>query len=729
MKKITLSVDGMTCSACSVGLEKYLNKQDGIKATSVNLVLGTATIIYDENKLTPDDLDKFVSKAGFKSLGEFKGLEEINKKKKTKINLIIFTVLILIFMYISMGQMLNLPVPNILSKDENPVNYVITIFILSLAFLIYGFDIIKNGYKNAIHLTLNMDTLITLGVFSSFLYSLYNMILILNGNYDKVHDLYFESSAMVIYFIKLGRYFEGISQNKTKEAIKKLVTVTPDKAYLKENDKIKEITLDEIKKDDILVCHPGEKIAADGTIVSGEAHLDESFITGESAPLKKSLNDKVITGSINYDGYIEYKAEKFGKNSAISEIVKLVTEASSDKSKIETLADKISGYFVIIVIILATITFLLHLLTGNSFGASLNYFVTVLVVACPCSLGLATPVAIIISEGLCASHGLVIKKSSAFETANKIKAIIFDKTGTLTYGKPRISEIINYTDKSDDEILKLVSSAEIKSSHPLSTAFKNYIENHNLKPYDSSDFKNTPGKGIEATVNSQKLIIGSSSFLKENKIKIPKNKIKNNTLIYVSINGKLSAVISISDVIRKEAKEVIEKLNSQGIQTIMLTGDNSAVAKAISSSLNIKEYYASQTPKDKAQVIQKLKEKYGYIMMCGDGINDSIALTKADIGLSLKGASDIAINCADVILIKDDLTGILNLLNVSKKTFRKIKQNLFWAFFYNSLMIPIAMGLVKDLTISPVIASIAMMFSSIFVVLNSLSLNKIKLKN
>ena len=729
MKKITLSVDGMTCSACSVGLEKYLNKQDGIKATSVNLVLGTATIIYDENKLTPDDLDKFVSKAGFKSLGEFKELEEINKKKKTKINLIIFTVLILIFMYISMGQMLNLPVPNILSKDENPVNYVITIFILSLAFLIYGFDIIKNGYKNAIHLTLNMDTLITLGVFSSFLYSLYNMILILNGNYDKVHDLYFESSAMVIYFIKLGRYFEGISQNKTKEAIKKLVTVTPDKAYLKENDKIKEITLDEIKKDDILVCHPGEKIAADGTIVSGEAHLDESFITGESSPLKKSLNDKVITGSINYDGYIEYKAEKFGKNSAISEIVKLVTEASSDKSKIETLADKISGYFVIIVIILATITFLLHLLTGNSFGASLNYFVTVLVVACPCSLGLATPVAIIISEGLCASHGLVIKKSSAFETANKIKAIIFDKTGTLTYGKPRISEIINYTDKPDDEILKLVSSAEIKSSHPLSTAFKNYLENHNLKPYDSSDFKNTPGKGIEATVNSQKLIIGSSSFLKENKIKIPKNKIKNNTLIYVSINGKLSAVISISDVIRKEAKEVIEKLNSQGIQTIMLTGDNSAVAKAISSSLNIKEYYASQTPKDKAQVIQKLKEKYGYIMMCGDGINDSIALTKADIGLSLKGASDIAINCADVILIKDDLTGILNLLNVSKKTFRKIKQNLFWAFFYNSLMIPIAMGLVKDLTISPVIASIAMMFSSIFVVLNSLSLNKIKLKN
>lgn len=729
MKKITLSVDGMTCSACSVGLEKYLNKQDGIKATSVNLVLGTATIIYDENKLTPDDLDKFVSKAGFKSLGEFKGLEEINKKKKTKINLIIFTVLILIFMYISMGQMLNLPVPNILSKDENPVNYVITIFILSLAFLIYGFDIIKNGYKNAIHLTLNMDTLITLGVFSSFLYSLYNMILILNGNYDKVHDLYFESSAMVIYFIKLGRYFEGISQNKTKEAIKKLVTVTPDKAYLKENDKIKEITLDEIKKDDILVCHPGEKIAADGTIVSGEAHLDESFITGESSPLKKSLNDKVITGSINYDGYIEYKAEKFGKNSAISEIVKLVTEASSDKSKIETLADKISGYFVIIVIILATITFLLHLLTGNSFGASLNYFVTVLVVACPCSLGLATPVAIIISEGLCASHGLVIKKSSAFETANKIKAIIFDKTGTLTYGKPRISEIINYTDKPDDEILKLVSSAEIKSSHPLSTAFKNYLENHNLKPYDSSDFKNTPGKGIEATVNSQKLIIGSSSFLKENKIKIPKNKIKNNTLIYVSINGKLSAVISISDVIRKEAKEVIEKLNSQGIQTIMLTGDNSAVAKAISSSLNIKEYYASQTPKDKAQVIQKLKEKYGYIMMCGDGINDSIALTKADIGLSLKGASDIAINCADIILIKDDLTGILNLLNVRKKTFRKIKQNLFWAFFYNSLMIPIAMGLVKDLTISPVIASIAMMFSSIFVVLNSLSLNKIKLKN
>ena len=728
MKKITLSVDGMTCSACSVGLEKYLNKQDGIKATSVNLVLGTATIIYDETKVNLDDLNKFVSKAGFKSLGEFKGLEEINKKKKIKVNLIIFTILILIFVYLSMGQMLNLPVPNALNKEENPTNYVITIFTLSTLFLIYGFDIIKSGYKNAIHLTLNMDTLITLGVFSSFLYSLYNMILILNGNYDKVHDLYFESSAMVIYFIKLGRYLEGLSQNKTKEAIKKLVTVTPDKAYLKENNKIKEITLDEIQKGDILVCHPGEKIAADGTIVSGEAHLDESFITGESAPLKKSLNDKVITGSINYDGYIEYKAEKFGKNSAISEIVKLVTEASSDKSKIETLADKISSYFVIIIFILAIITFLLHYIIGNTLGESLNYFITVLVVACPCSLGLATPVAIIIAEGLCASHGLVIKKSSVFETANKIKAIIFDKTGTLTYGKPRISEIINYTDKPDDEILKLVSSAEIKSSHPLSTAFKNYIENHNLKPYDSSDFKNTPGKGIEATVNGQKLIVGNSNFLKENKIKIPKNK-NNNTLIYVSINGKLSALISISDVIRKEAQEVIKKLNNQGIQTIMLTGDNNAVAKQIASSVNIKEYYASKTPKEKAQIIQKLKEKYDYIMMCGDGINDSIALTKADIGLSLKGASDIAINCADVILIKDDLMGILNLLKVSKKTFRKIKQNLFWSFFYNSLMIPIAMGLVKELNISPVIASIAMMFSSIFVVLNSLSLNKIKLKN
>ncbi len=725
MKKITLSVDGMTCSACSVGLEKYLNKQDGIKATSVNLVLGTATIIYDETKVNLDDLNKFVSKAGFKSLGEFKGLEEINKKKKIKVNLIIFTILILIFVYLSMGQMLNLPVPNALNKEENPTNYVITIFTLSTLFLIYGFDIIKSGYKNAIHLTLNMDTLITLGVFSSFLYSLYNMILILNGNYDKIHDLYFESSAMVIYFIKLGRYLEGLSQNKTKEAIKKLVTVTPDKAYLKENNKIKEITLDEIQKGDILVCHPGEKIAADGTIVSGEAHLDESFITGESAPQKKELNNKVIAGSINYDGYIEYKAEKFGKNSTISEIVKLVTEASSTKSKTQTLADKISSYFVIIIFILAIITFLLHYITGNTLGESLNYFITVLVVACPCSLGLATPVAIIIAEGLCASHGLVIKKSSVFETANKVKAVIFDKTGTLTYGKPRFSQIENYTDKPDDEILKLVSSAEIKSSHPLSTAFKNYLENNYLKPYDSSEFKTIPGKGITATVNGQKLIIGNSNFLKENKIKIPKNK-NNNTLIYVSINGKLSALISISDIIRKEAQEVIKKLNNQGIQTIMLTGDNDAVAKQIASSLNIKEYYASKTPKEKAQVIQKLKEKYDYIMMCGDGINDSVALTKADIGLSLKGASDIAINCADVILIKDDLMGILNLLKVSKKTFRKIKQNLFWAFFYNSLMIPIAMGLIKGLTISPVIASIAMMFSSIFVVLNSLSLNKIK---
>ena len=729
MKKITLSIDGMTCSACSSGLEKYLNKQDGINSAKVNLVMAVATITYDDTKLKVEDLNKFVAKAGFQSLGEFKGLKEEKNKQKTKRNLIIYTILILIFMYISMGQMINLPVPSILNKDENPVIYVITIFILTCAFLIYGFNILKNGYKNAIHLTLNMDSLITLGVLSSFFYSLYNMILCLNGNYDKVHELYFESTSMVIYFIKLGRYFENISQNKTKEAIKKLVTVTPDKTYLKEKSKIREITLDEIKMGDILVCHPGEKIAADGTIVTGEAHLDESFITGESNPIKKKIGDKVITGSINYDGYIEYKAEKFGKNSTISEIVKLVTEAGSEKSNIESLADKVSGYFVIIVIILAIIAFLYHIILGNSFGQSLNYFVTVLVVACPCSLGLATPVAIIISEGLCASHGLVVKKSKVLETTNKIKAIIFDKTGTLTYGKPRISDIFNYSNLTNDEIIKLVASAELKSSHPLSNAFKTYLEENNLKSYTTTNFKNIQGKGLEATVSNQKLLVGSSTLLKENKITLPKTKFPNTTLVYVAINNKLSSVISITDIIRKEAPKVIKTLNNKGIKTIMLTGDNKEVAKEVSKYLNITEYYSETTPKEKAEIIQKLKTKYGTVMMCGDGINDSVALTKADIGLSLKGATDIAMDCADVVLINDDLTGILNLFKVSKKTFRKIKQNLFWAFFYNFLMIPIAMGLVKGLTITPALASIAMMFSSIFVVLNSLSLNKIKFNN
>lgn len=419
MKKIILSIDGMTCSACSNGLEKYLNKQNGIIEANVNLVMANATIIYDENILEKNKLDEFVKQAGFKSLGEFKeiNIEKTNKKEKTKF--IIFTILAILLMYISMGHMINLPTFDFLDMKSNPINYTICLFLFAIIFMTYGYDILKNGYKNLIHKTPNMDTLVGIGVLSSFLYSIYSMIMIIKGHPENIQNLYFESTAIIIYFIKLGRYLDGISKDKTKEAIQKLVKLTPNKATIKVDGKEKQVTLDEIHKGDIVISKPGEKIAVDGKILEGTAHFDESFITGESKPSNKIKGDNVIAGSINYDGYIEYKAERIGKESTISEIVRLVVEASNTKAPIAKIADIVSGYFVPTVIILALLTFIVYLIMGYEFSNSLIRFVTILVVACPCSLGLATPLAIVVSEGLCASNGILVKKSDILENARE----------------------------------------------------------------------------------------------------------------------------------------------------------------------------------------------------------------------------------------------------------------------------------------------------------------------
>ena len=423
MKKIILSIDGMTCSACSNGLEKYLNKQNGIYNASVNLVMANATIDYDEKILNQEKLDEFVKKAGFKSLGEFKEIKFEKKSKNEKIKFIIFTILAIILMYISMGHMINLPTISLFDPHINPIGYMVTLLLLTIAFLYYGFDIIKNGYKNLIHKTPNMDTLVGIGVITSFLYSLYNMYLVLVGESHQIMNLYFESSAIIIYFVKLGRYIDGISKDKTKEAIQKLVTITPNKAIIKVDGVEKQVTLDEIKKGNIVVSKAGEKIAVDGEIVVGKAHFDESFITGESKPVTKEVGNKVLAGSLNYDGYVEYKAERIGKESTVSEIVRLVVEASNTKAPIAKIADKVSGIFVPAVIAIAIVSFIAYLIITKNLSEALTTFVTILVVACPCSLGLATPLAIVVSEGLCASNGILIKKSEILENAQKTNII------------------------------------------------------------------------------------------------------------------------------------------------------------------------------------------------------------------------------------------------------------------------------------------------------------------
>ena len=528
MKKIILAIDGMTCSACSNGLEKYLNKQKGISNASVNLVMSNALIEYDEKLLNQEKIEEFVKQAGFKSLGLYKDIEQKDNRKKEKIKFIIFTILAIILMYITMGHMIGLPSLEILDMHKNPLIYTLVLFVLTIAFIIYGFDIIKNGYKNLIHKSPNMDTLVSIGILSSILYSLFSMFMIIQGHHEYVESLYFESAAIIIYFVKLGRYIDGISKDKTKDAIQKLVQITPKDAVIKVDGKEKRVTIDEIRQGDIVVSKPGEKIAVDGEIINGKTHLDESFITGESKPSLKEVGSKVIAGSINYDGYIEYKAEKIGKDSTISEIVRLVVEATNTKAPIAKLADKASSYFVPAVMIIAVVTFIVYLILGFEFGSAINAFISVLVVACPCSLGLATPLAIVVSEGKCATNGILVKKSETLENAGKTNVIIFDKTGTLTYGTLRIADIINYTDKEEKDIIQIAASLEQKSTHPIEKAFTQYLTDNKQDPLEVKDFNNVSGYGLTGTVDGKQIVLGNSKNIRKRKYQNFRKRCKKN---------------------------------------------------------------------------------------------------------------------------------------------------------------------------------------------------------
>ena len=728
MKKIVLKIDGMTCSACSSSLEKYLLKQNGIDDALVNLVMSSASISY-EDFITIDDLNRFISEAGYKSMGIYN--EENNNLNKT-LYFIVNGLLALLVLYISMSHMINLPVIPFLHMMNHPINYSVCLFIFSLYFIYFGKDIIINGIRNIKYKSPNMDTLVMLGVISSFIFSAFNMIMILKGNNEYVENLYFESVCVILYLIKFGRYIDGISKEKTKDAIKGLVTITPKVATLFINGKELEVSIDEVKKEDILIVKPGNRFAVDGIIVKGSSHVDESFISGEATPVKKSVNDKVVAGSINLDGEILYKAENIGRDSTISEIVRLVVEATNTKAPISRIADKVSGIFVPIVIILSIITFIVHLILGFSFNESIVYFVTVLVCACPCALGLATPLAIVVSEGLCASNGILVKKSEILENANKIDVIVFDKTGTLTYGNLRISEIINNSVYSDNDLIEIVSSLENKSTHPIASAFKTYAKDNNLKTLTVDEFKNIAGIGLSGIINEKEYLIGNKKIFDENKIDNNFFKeeetlsLDGNSIVYVVENKKVIALIGVKDIIRDNANNVISKLKQMNKRVIMLTGDNETTANIIAKSVGIKEVMANVSPKDKSNKIKELKNNGLKVMMVGDGINDAPSLSLADIGVSLNSAIDIAADSADVLLMRNDLNSIYNLFNISKKTLSNIKSNLFWAFFYNVCMIPIACGLLEFINISmnPMIAGLAMTLSSFTVIINALRLKR-----
>ena len=721
MKKKILNIEGMTCSACSNGLEKYLNKQDGINEASVNLVMATALVEYDESKVKDSDLDRFVKEAGFKSLGE---RSKDGNKKHERLFLIQFAILVVLLMYISMGHMANFPIPYVVDKMHNPIVYTVFVIVITLCFIFWGIDIIVKGIKNLFHRMPNMDSLVGVGVLVNFAYSMYNAINIFQGKVHLVDNLYFESCAMIIFFVKLGRYIDRNNKAKAVDSIKNLVTITPKNAVIKQNGKGKEkvVTINEIQKGDIVICKPGEKIAVDGKVVLGQSHTDESFITGESKPVSKTIGDRVLAGSINYDGYLEYSAENIGKDSSISHIVDLVVEATNTKAPIAKFADKISGIFVPVIFVIAILAFILNIAITRDINLALNALVSVLVVACPCALGLATPLAMVVSLGNGTRKGIVIKSSEVLERINDIDTVIMDKTGTITKGELTIADLY-FLDAQKDN-LKLLKSLETKSNHPLATSVSKGENN----PYEVSDFEEIPGRGIKGKIDGVIYYAGNSKMLESigiiNTLSNKEEEFSKNgeSIIYFASEKQLLGIVGLRDIIKPGIKDVISTLKEQGKKVVMLSGDNEITAKFIADEVGIDIVYSNISPKGKLEKIRELNKNQNVIMV-GDGINDSPALKEATIGISVSNGTDISSDSADIMLMSEDMSKLLDVFKIGKKTIKIIRENLFWALGYNLLMVPLATGLLP-ISLNPMIASLAMTLSSLTVVLNSLRLRK-----
>lgn len=719
MKKVQLKVEGMTCSACSSGLEKYLLKQDGIYSASVNLILGMVSIEYEN--LSIKDLENYILQAGFSSSGEYLYTDDSRIYSVKKRNLIIFAILLILLMYISMGSMLGLP--ELFSYILHPIGYGLVLLLFSILFLVYGYDILKNGFLNLIHRMPNMDTLVLFSVFFSFFYSFYGFIQICFGNTLFLHRLYFESICMVIYFVKLGRFIENVSKNRTTSTIKSLVTITPKSAILKRGEEQVPVSLDEITVDDVLICRPNEKFAVDGEVVKGEGHVDESFLTGESAPVFKKKGSMVLAGSMNYDGVLEYKAKKIGKDSTVSSIVSMVVESLGKKNKIERLADKVSGYFVPLIFLISLCSFLIKLVLGFGFFSSFHSFVTVLVVACPCSLGLAVPLVISVSYGICAYKGIIVKNGDVLEEMRKIDKVVFDKTGTLTYGQLKVYKTFSYQEDSYS-VLKIVRSLESLSTHPIATAFSK----EDL--LSVSSYQEIPGMGVEGIIEGRHYYVGNQKLLKKlglsdvHKENYQELVHAGCSILYLACEDKVLGLIGVRDMIREDMKHVIHCLEERGISTIMLTGDNLDTARVIAKELGIHEIHADVLPKDKASIIRGYVASGNKVVMVGDGVNDAVALVEATVGISINEGTDVANDASDVILMNHNLSNILDFMDVSKKSYHIIKQNLFWAFFYNICMIPIAIGILEPfgIVLNPMLASLFMTISSLTVVFNSLRL-------
>ena len=739
-------VSGMTCASCVANVTKVVKKLDGVSDANVNLMTNSMKVSYDENKVNDKKIFSAVEKIGYGAKVAGEKISGENKKEDReghlKNRLVSSLVFMLILMYVAMGHMVHLPSPMIFHGREGAIIFAFSQFLLALPVVYINRVFYISGFRGLKNRAPNMDSLVAIGSAASLIYGIFAIYMMAygfgHGDLDLVDvyrkNLYFESSAMILTLITLGKYLEEKSKNKTRSSLSKLMDLAPKTATVLENNEEVQKNIEDVKVGDVIMVRPGEAVAVDGKIIEGTSSLDESAVTGESIPVSKSVGDRVISASINTTGSFKFQAEKVGEDTTISQIIKLVDEANQSKAPIAKLADEIAGVFVPAVLIIAALTFGVWMALGYGFENALNFAISVLVISCPCALGLATPVSIMVATGKSADFGLLFKNAEVLENLHKIDVIVMDKTGTITEGKPILTDIV--TDLDQDEFLKIAGSIEKNSQHPLASAIINYAQENDIDLEEITNFNSVSGRGLNGEIAGNKYLAGNIEYMLEENIDLKDFKKKaeelageGKTSMYFANESEVLGIISVKDLPKKSSKDAIKLLRGMGKKIIMLTGDNEKTAEAIADEIGVDQTLAGLLPQDKNKEIDKIQKSGKKVLMIGDGINDAPSLAKADIGMAIGHGTDVAIESSDVVLMRSDLLDVVSALELSKATIKNIKQNLFWAFFYNTIGIPLAAGLLFPafgIKLSPMFAAFAMSLSSVFVVNNALRLRRFK---